>query len=249
MKYIILAAGKGTRLRPKTADKPKPLVNVDDNRSILETHIHNADRSELISEICIVTGYKNERIRCDLENMSVSTDLSCVFNPYYDLAGPLGSVWSVNNQLSQTDFILCNGDTIFHSDIYELSNLNDNGVNLVVSEADSTSTDDLKIRCDSGGQFEHVGKDVSGSGLISAGMVSVVGEQARRQFTDSLYGLVSVQDHLVNEYWHSILNQIPRFSVNLLTVEKNNWVEIDNQQDLTKAADLFTNNWVRSNFD
>lgn len=60
MQCIILAAGKGTRLRPLTENTPKPLVQV--NGKALLDHIVEALPSA-IDELIIVTGYLGEQIR------------------------------------------------------------------------------------------------------------------------------------------------------------------------------------------
>lgn len=60
MQCVILAAGKGTRLRPLTDNTPKPLVKVA-GKTLLD-HIVEAFPSA-IKEIIIVTGYKGEMIR------------------------------------------------------------------------------------------------------------------------------------------------------------------------------------------
>jgi len=60
MKAVIPAAGRGTRLRPHTADRPKPLVAVGD-RPLLS---HGLDRlADLgVTEFVIVVGYRKEAI-------------------------------------------------------------------------------------------------------------------------------------------------------------------------------------------
>ncbi|MFH1742128.1 MAG: nucleotidyltransferase family protein [bacterium] len=55
MKAVILAAGKGTRMRHLTADQPKPMVEVG-KRRILE-HILFTIRDSGIREFVVVTGY------------------------------------------------------------------------------------------------------------------------------------------------------------------------------------------------
>ena len=60
MQCVILAAGKGSRLRPLTDEKPKPLVEVC-GVTLLD-HIVTALPSS-IKELIIVTGYKGEMIR------------------------------------------------------------------------------------------------------------------------------------------------------------------------------------------
>ena len=60
MKAVILAAGKGMRMRPLTEEKPKPLLPVS-GRPILE-HIFDLLPSS-VDEILVVVGYKGEMIR------------------------------------------------------------------------------------------------------------------------------------------------------------------------------------------
>lgn len=61
MKAVILAAGEGTRLRPLTAVRPKPMLPVA-NRPLLE-HVVEAVAEAGIDEIVLVVGYKRERIQ------------------------------------------------------------------------------------------------------------------------------------------------------------------------------------------
>ena len=60
MKAVILAAGKGTRMRELTAETPKPMLLVQD-KPILQ-HIIEGLVSAGISEICIIVGWKKEVI-------------------------------------------------------------------------------------------------------------------------------------------------------------------------------------------
>jgi len=60
MQCVILAAGKGTRLRPLTENCPKPLVEVG-GKTLLD-HIVGA-LPTFVDELIILTGYKGEMIR------------------------------------------------------------------------------------------------------------------------------------------------------------------------------------------
>jgi bifunctional UDP-N-acetylglucosamine pyrophosphorylase/glucosamine-1-phosphate N-acetyltransferase len=63
MKAVILAAGKGMRLRPLTATRPKALLPVA-NRPVLEWNL--SELEGIVDEAVIVTGYMGENIRSHL---------------------------------------------------------------------------------------------------------------------------------------------------------------------------------------
>jgi len=60
MQCVILAAGKGTRLRPLTEDTPKPLVQVA-GQALLDRIF--ASLPSAVDELIIVTGYLEEQIK------------------------------------------------------------------------------------------------------------------------------------------------------------------------------------------
>lgn len=61
MKGLILCAGKGTRLRPKTYFKPKPLVEVDNTPLVEYSLEYGIDTG--VTEFHLVVGYKQQQIK------------------------------------------------------------------------------------------------------------------------------------------------------------------------------------------
>jgi NDP-sugar pyrophosphorylase family protein len=60
MKAVVLAAGKGTRLRPLTEDKPKAMVEVDGEP--LVSHCFDRLAEMGAEEFVVVVGYMKEHI-------------------------------------------------------------------------------------------------------------------------------------------------------------------------------------------
>jgi dTDP-glucose pyrophosphorylase len=68
MKAVILAAGKGTRMRELTNEMPKPMLKVH-GRPILEHILHGLIAGG-IRDFCIVTGYRADAIESYFDNGS-----------------------------------------------------------------------------------------------------------------------------------------------------------------------------------
>src|ERR1041385_8059642 len=68
MKAVILAAGKGTRLRELTNELPKPMLGLH-GKPILE-HILDGIMGAGIRQVCIITGYRAEVIEAHFQDGS-----------------------------------------------------------------------------------------------------------------------------------------------------------------------------------
>ena len=106
---VILAAGKGERLRPVTLDTPKPLVRVNGVRmidTILNALLHHG-----ITEIYVVTGYCKEQF-CELANDFPQIVL--LDNPWYESCNNISSLYAAREHLENA-FII-DGDQMIHSE-------------------------------------------------------------------------------------------------------------------------------------
>lgn len=108
---IIMAAGKGNRMRPITLETPKPMVRVHGVRMI-DTVI-SALHENGIREIYIVVGYLKEQFRV-LEKEYEGVHL--IENPYYDCCNNISSLYVAREHLE--DVMILDGDQIiYHSEI------------------------------------------------------------------------------------------------------------------------------------
>lgn len=108
MKGVILAAGEGTRLRPRTDEIPKPLVEVG-GRPLL-THCLETLRELGIDEAVIVVGYKGDRIRERYGERFRGLDISYAHQPERD--GLAHAVLAARDHVD-SDFVVLNGDNIY----------------------------------------------------------------------------------------------------------------------------------------
>jgi len=109
MKAVILAAGEGTRLRPITSSKPKPLIKIC-GKPILEHIINSLSYSE-ITEIIIVTNYKGEAIQQYFKDRK-NDKLKISFKKQEKMIGT-GNALGITESMINEDFILVYGDLLF----------------------------------------------------------------------------------------------------------------------------------------
>lgn len=114
MKALIIAAGNGTRLKPKTDNLPKPLVSIS-GRPLIERVILEANKAG-INEFVIVKGYLGDKLSGSLSHLEdQGIKINWVKND--ELEKPNGlSVFKAKDLLNE-EFILLMSDHLFESDI------------------------------------------------------------------------------------------------------------------------------------
>ena len=136
MEAIILAGGRGTRLRQVVNDRPKPLADI--NGQPFLNHVFDYLISQKCTHFIISVGYKKEMIK-----LSIGSQFKGVPITYVDEDEPLGTggafVKSLNEIKNERPFIVMNGDTSFNVDLETLknnvsSNHADVGLALFISE-------------------------------------------------------------------------------------------------------------------
>jgi phosphoenolpyruvate phosphomutase len=111
MKCIILAAGRGTRIKKISKNKPKCLIKIN-NISILERQI-NFLRKLRIKNITVITGYKRKQINFK--------NIQYILNKDYKNSEQLESLFCAKKEFNE-DMLITFGDTIYDfSDIRKLS--------------------------------------------------------------------------------------------------------------------------------
>jgi len=117
MKAIILAGGRGKRLRPITDYVPKPLVPIK-NIPIIEWQLRYLKKFG-IDEVIICTGYKQEMIEnhLNMKNIGIKIKYSIEKNPL----GTGGAIKKAGKMINDKSFFVINGDTITNIDLKKLA--------------------------------------------------------------------------------------------------------------------------------
>jgi choline kinase len=153
MRAIILAAGKGTRLKGVAGDKPKCLAGVGEF-SLIERQIF-ALRASGIDDIVVVVGFCADKVRT-----VCGPEIEYVENPIFFRTSSLYSLWLARHRLGD-GFVVLNSDVLVHPQlIADLMTARYEDA-LLISYKDKTTPplgdEEMKIKV-SGGQVMDISK-------------------------------------------------------------------------------------------
>ncbi len=107
MRYILLAAGKGTRLHPLTKKHPKCLFDLDEDLSVAQMMVDNIRAYDPEGEIIIVTGFMHKLVESTVRGEAVKF----IYNPFYDFTNSIASLWFAKDYL-EGDVTVINADIV-----------------------------------------------------------------------------------------------------------------------------------------
>jgi NDP-mannose synthase len=112
MKAVVLAAGKGTRLRPLTLDTPKPMLTLG-GRPILETLTRQLAHYGF-ADITVTSHYRSDKIAAYLPQLAgrLPAHVRLHHEPQAQLMGTAGGLSSIPGLGDDGPFLVMNGDLI-----------------------------------------------------------------------------------------------------------------------------------------
>jgi len=117
MKALILAGGRGKRLRPLTDKIPKSLITV--NKKPLIRYTINYLKKFGIDDITICSGYKSKQIESYLKkNNNFNCDIR--YSIEKEPLGTAGAIKKAINDITDKSFIVINGDVITNIDLKKI---------------------------------------------------------------------------------------------------------------------------------
>jgi glucose-1-phosphate thymidylyltransferase len=127
MKSIILLAGFGTRLRPHTWSRPKPILRVAGNTVV--GHLLDRLADVTTDEVIFVVGYRGDQIESWIRENYPHLDTRFVIQE--QALGQAHAVWLCRDYLDDEDVLLAFGDGIVEADYTKLADPAVDGVFLV----------------------------------------------------------------------------------------------------------------------
>ena len=140
MRAVVLAAGRGARLRAVTGHQPKCLARVGD-RTLLDRQI-GALRRCGIDRIAVVAGHHAAEVRraCD-------PGVDIIVNTRYEATNSLYSLWLARDLLTE-GFVVLNCDVIFHDQLLWdlLTSRDEDALLMAAVRGQVYSDEEMKIR-------------------------------------------------------------------------------------------------------
>ncbi len=111
MTYILLIAGRGSRLKPLTLKYPKSLYKLDKDTTVLKRMVTMIRKYDSQAEIIAVVGFMKEKIKKEI------TDVIFVNNPFYEVTNSIASLWFARDYLKNNNVTIINGDIVIEEKV------------------------------------------------------------------------------------------------------------------------------------
>ena len=242
-KAIILAAGLGLRLRSLTNNLPKCLVEVN-GKSILRNQLECLEKNR-IEETIIVIGYMKDKIVDEIGHKFGNMKITYVVNNIFDKTNNIYSLWLARDYLKE-GCILIEGDMMFEEEVLKriLNSPEDNLSVLakfkeymdgVVMNLNRDKTiGDIFFKKEQIHGFDYTDK------FKTVNIHKFSETFAEKFLVPYLDNYIS--NNILEEYYEMVLKEIinkEKISVYGLLVDDLKWFEIDTQEDLKMAEQLF----------
>lgn len=238
---IILSAGKGSRLLPLTADRPKCLLELS-GRTLLEWQL-DALFDAGIAEMVVVTGFRPELVEAVIAARGQQRGrVGTLFNPFYHVADNLGSVWMARAAMDR-DCLLLNGDTLVPPALVDrLLAAPESPICVAIDEKADYDADDMKVLRD-GERLVRIDKGLAAGGYNaeSIGLLRFLGD-GRTAFLDAVERIMRTPEGTSQFYLRVIDRLADTGIVTAASVAGLEWAEVDYPADY-EAAQRLTGRW------
>lgn len=220
---VLMAGGKGERLRPLTEKTPKPLLKVGD-KAIID---HNIDRliDYGVKHISVTVNYLGEQLEAHFANPRGEVKINTVREPKY--LGTIGSIKFVENFFNDTVLVM-------NSDLFTNINYEDFYLHFKEHDAEMSVAAVPYTVSVPYGIFNLEGRNIQGliekptyNYYANAGIYLIKRSALNEIPNDTFFNATDLIEKLIGEG-----KKVIRFPLN------GTWIDIGNPQDYAKAKDL-----------
>jgi choline kinase len=240
MKAIILAAGIGQRLGNLTLSKPKCLTKVN-GKSILNYNLHNLHEAGF-EEVVIVIGYLGKIIVDDIGFLYRDLRIEYVENELYARTNSMYSLWLASEYLKE-GVLLIEGDCICEPKIILNTISLPNSKSYWIANKFTHESEGCMLTTDINNKIVDIKivrekkQYYSENNFKSGGMVQISKELGNNL---SYWLDKDIKIGNINIYYDLVLaKNIILSDLYIFSIDGLKWCEIDDVNDLKKAADIF----------
>lgn len=242
MKTVILAAGAGSRLKPLTDHMPKCLLKVG-LKCILEMTIENLLATNN-SEIIIVTGYLENKIREFIRERFRHLQITYIYNELYASTNNIYSLWLAKDEVLGNDMMMLDSDIVFDERI--ISKLQNSGYkNCLALKRHEVHDEEIKVKTDAHGCVIEIGKEVNMSQAAGESIgIEIFGIEALVELYFILDRKV-VTEKEVNQFYEAAFQELSDNNLFIVDTTEYFCMEIDTEEDLKIAEGLSLNQFIQ----
>ncbi|MBZ4195149.1 aminotransferase class I/II-fold pyridoxal phosphate-dependent enzyme [Mycoplasma tauri] len=245
MQALILAAGKGTRLKKLTKENPKSMVKINET-TLIKRMLDILDKKSL-NQIIILTGYKNDLLKNYINSLGLKTKLKFINNDNYDSTNNIYSMFLAKNEMVNDDTLTLESDLIFDEEIID-ELLSDDRKNLALVSKYENWMDGSCLKIDEKEKITHFisnkdfDYDEANQYYKTVNIYKFSKEFSQLTYFPFLEALISSRGK--NDYYEDVLKLIVPLNNNLMFAKilskDHKWYEIDDEADLNIAESIFS---------
>ena len=235
---FILAAGSGTRLEPYTLSKHKCLLEVFDNKKVIDIELINL-RDNGVKDVIIAVGHFKEKIETYVKSNYPDMNFIFVNNEKYASTNCIYSMWLCREHLNE-DTIFLTGDLIFESKVMkDIVNSKFNNIMYVNPEV-QIDTKNFKVKIGNNDFIKEIGVNVFDENARMAYPLYKLSKSSMKIWMKEIDNYI--QQDKTNLYGEDAFNNISD-KINIMPMYTTDFcMEIDNHEDLLEAKKYYKRN-------
>lgn len=235
MKAIILAAGRGNRLKPLTDKTPKSLLPLG-NTTLIHRSVQILKQTG-INDISIVTGYLKEKLF-----QAFPSGIKFYVNEHYDQTDQAGSLFQAKNEFLGDDVLIITADLFCPASVYAEIIQNFSPICLAIEKKETLFDDAIEKVYLESERISQIGKtNVSNSKANGEflGMTKIARHKCSRWLKKLQELLLQNAKLQIVQFLQHLLDEGER--IDYIEV-RDPWCEVDDLATLEKARNLLKTN-------
>lgn len=232
-KAVILAAGRGKRLRHETENAPKALLNIG-GHSLIELIFRNLSSFTRIDSVIVATGHMADAVRTKIGKRFERMAIEYVESKEYDSTNNAYTLWLLKDYLRE-GFLLVNTDVLFDGRILAQEGISFDRSFLVIDSSHALDEEDMKVELRES-RIVNISKELNpstshGEYIGICGFDPATAAELARELDETV-----IKKKQTGIYYEDviapILNRCPIYAVESSPLR---WIEIDTLEDLASA--------------